>query len=88
LDTHEFEEIALLHIDCDLYSSTQSVFSYLHKKIVPGTLIVFDEYFNYPTWERHEYAAFQEYVAYRQIRYEYFGLVPGDMQVAVRILSV
>jgi hypothetical protein len=88
LDTHEFEKIALLHVDCDIYSSTQSVFSYLYKKIVPGTIIVFDEYFNYPTWQRHEYAAFQEYVAYRQIKYEYFGLVPGDMQVAVRILSV
>ena len=88
LDTHEFERIALLHVDCDLYSSTQSVFSYLYKKIVPGTIIVFDEYFNYPTWQRHEYAAFQEYVAYRQIKYEYLGLVPGDMQVAVRILSI
>jgi SAM-dependent methyltransferase len=88
LNTHEFEKIALLHIDCDIYSSAQSVFSYLYKKIVPGTIIVFDEYFNYPTWQRHEYAAFQEYVAYRQIKYEYFGLVPGDMQVAVRILSV
>ncbi len=88
LETHEFDKIALLHIDCDIYSSTQSVFSYLHKKIVPGTIIVFDEYFNYRTWQRHEYAAFQECVAYRQIKYEYFGLVPGDMQVAVRILSV
>jgi hypothetical protein len=88
LDAHEFEKIALLHVDCDLYSSTQTVFGYLHEKIVPGTIIVFDEYFNYPTWQRHEYAAFQEYVTYRQVKYEYFGLVPGDQQVAVRILSV
>jgi FkbH-like protein len=88
LDTHEFEKIALLHIDCDIYSSTQTVFSYLYKKIVPGTVIVFDEYLNYPTWQRHEYAAFQEFVGNRQIKYEYLGLVPGDMQVAVRILAV
>jgi hypothetical protein len=87
LDAHEFDQVALLHIDCDIYSSTQTVFSYLHEKIGPGTIIVFDEYFNYPTWQRHEYAAFQEFVAYRQIKYEYLGLVPGDMQVAVRILS-
>ena len=88
LDTHEFEKIALLHVDCDIYSSTQTIFNFLYKKIVPGTIIVFDEYFNYPTWQRHEYSAFQEYVAHRQIKYEYIGLVPGDMQVAVRILSV
>lgn len=88
LDTHQFDKIALLHVDCDIYSSTQTIFNYLHKRIVPGTIIVFDEYFNYPTWQRHEYAAFQEYVAYRQVKYEYVGLVPADMQVAVRILSV
>ena len=88
LDTHKFDQIALLHVDCDIFSSTQTVFGYLHEKIVPGTIIVFDEYFNYPTWQRHEYAAFQEYVTYRQVNYEYLGLVPGDMQVAVRILSV
>lgn len=88
LSTHDFEKIALLHIDCDLYASTQTVLSYLHRKIVPGTIIVFDEYFNYPTWQRHEYSAFQEYVSHRQIKYEYFGLVPADMQVAVRILSI
>ena len=87
VDTHDFDQIALLHVDCDLYSSTQTVFSFLQKKIGPGTIIVFDEYLNYPTWQRHEYAAFQEFVAYRQIKYEYIGLVPMDSQVAVRILA-
>jgi len=88
LDTHHFDHIALLHIDCDIYSSTQTVFAHLHSRIVPGTIIVFDEYFNYQTWERHEFKAFQEFVGFRQIRYEYIGLVPTGEQVAVRILSV
>ncbi len=83
---HPFETVSLLHVDCDLYSSTQTIFGFLHTKIVPGTIIVFDEYFNYPTWERHEYSAFQEYVKHRQINYAYIGLVPDDRQVAVRIL--
>jgi predicted O-methyltransferase YrrM len=75
-------------VDCDLYSSTQTVFAHLHPKIAPGTIIVFDEYFNYPTWERHEFRAFQEYVRFRQVRYEYIGLVPSSQQVAVRILAM
>jgi hypothetical protein len=88
LDDTKFDKISLLHVDCDLYSSTQTVFAHLHPKIAPGTIIVFDEYFNYPTWERHEFRAFQEYVRFRQVRYEYIGLVPSSQQVAVRILAM
>lgn len=87
LDTHPIDRIALLHVDCDIYSSTQTIFAQLHEKIVPGTIIVFDEYFNYPDWRRHEFRAFQEFVSFRKIRYEYIGLVPAYEQVAVRILS-
>jgi hypothetical protein len=36
--------IAYIHIDCDLYSSTKTVFKYIGSMIVPGTVIVFDEY--------------------------------------------
>jgi hypothetical protein len=88
LDTHSIESISLIHVDCDLYSSTRTIFGHLQKRIVAGTIIVFDEYFNYPTWKRHEYSAFQEFVRYHQIKYEYIGLVPRDMQVAVRILAI
>jgi Macrocin-O-methyltransferase (TylF) len=38
------DNIALLHIDCDLYSSTRTVLSYLSSRIVPGTVIVLDEF--------------------------------------------
>lgn len=87
LDTHP-GPVALLHIDCDLYSSTQTVLIQLAERIVPGTVIVFDEYFNYVAgWRRHEYQAFQEFVRYRRMKYEYIGLVPNKQQVAVRILA-
>jgi hypothetical protein len=49
--------VAFLHIDCDLYSSTQVVLMQLRDRIVKGTVIVFDEYFNYPDWRKHEYLA-------------------------------
>jgi predicted O-methyltransferase YrrM len=38
------EPIALLHIDCDLYSSTSYVLQQLTPRIVPGTVIAMDEY--------------------------------------------
>jgi hypothetical protein len=57
------KKIALLHVDCDLYSSTVTIFDHLEKQIVPGTVIVFDEYFNYPAWQVHEHKAFREFLA-------------------------
>jgi Macrocin-O-methyltransferase (TylF) len=61
--TNKDKPIALLHVDCDLYSSTVTIFDHLEKQIVPGTVIVFDEYFNYPAWQVHEHKAFREFLA-------------------------
>lgn len=75
--------VALLHVDCDLYDSTRTVLSELADRLVPGTVILFDEFFNFPSWRDHEYKAFQEFVAERQIDFTY--LCAGFQQVAVRI---
>ncbi len=83
---HPDEPVALLHVDCDLYSSTRTIFSLLGDRISAGTIIVFDEYFNYPEWTQHEHKAFREFVASRRIEYDYIGFVPNHQQVAVRIL--
>lgn len=84
----EFKEsISFLHVDCDLYTSTKTVFQFLGKWIQAGTIIVFDEYFNYPSWEEHEFRAFQEFVAQDGIEYEYLGYSCRDEQAAVRILK-
>lgn len=88
LNDHPNESVALLHIDCDLYSSTSTVFSLLADRIVSGTLIVFDEYLNYPGWRLHEYKAFQELVSAKKMTYEYLGVVPNSFQVLARIVSV
>ena len=78
--------IGFLHIDSDLYESARCVFEHIGDRIVPGTIIVFDEYFNYPNWREHEYRAFQELVARYQIRYEY--LCYARFQVALKITDI
>jgi tetratricopeptide (TPR) repeat protein len=79
-------EISLLHVDCDLYSSTKTIFDNLGNRIVPGTVIVFDEYWNYPNWKEHEFKAFQEFVNKVGLEYEYLGHTAFE-QVTVRILE-
>ena len=86
LEQHPNDPVTLLHIDCDLYSSTKTVLSLLSPRIVTGTLIIFDEYFNYPGWRHHEFKAFQEFVTARNLKYEYVGMVPSQEQVLVRIV--
>lgn len=80
--------VAFMHVDCDLYSSTRTVFDALGERLVPGSVIVFDEYFNYPNWQDHEFRAFAELVAARQLQYEYLGFVARGGSVAVRINAV
>jgi hypothetical protein len=52
---------------------------------VEGTVIVFDEYFNYPGWENHEFKAFQEFVEQTNLKYEYLAYNRRHEQVAVKI---
>jgi hypothetical protein len=75
-----------VHIDCDLYSSTNTVLGLLADRIVPGTVIVFDEYLNYPGWQEHERKAFAEFVARTGVKYKYLGFASGEFSVSVQIL--
>jgi len=60
--------IAYLHIDSDLYSSAIYVLNTLNKRIVPGTIIVFDELANFrlstkmSNWPMHEWKALNEWL--------------------------
>jgi len=77
---------AFIHVDCDIYASTVTIFEHLHERIVPGTVILFDEYFNYPGWRAHEYKAFQEFVGKYRLSYKYFGVSAEKGHVAAVIL--
>jgi len=79
------DPIAFMHIDCDLYSSTKIIFDYLGDRIIKGTVIQFDEYFNYPGWKNHEFKAFQEFISERKLRYNYLGYDRCNFSVAVII---
>jgi len=83
--TETAENCALIHIDCDIYTSTVTIFNALKDRIKPGTVVVFDEYFNYPGWRGHEYKAFQEFIAATGHTYRYLGFAAEKGHVAVII---
>lgn len=83
LETHP-GDASFIHIDCDLYSSTRSVLDLLAPRLVPGTVIAFDEYFNYVSWRDHEHKAWQELVAARGLKYEYIAWCYQQVAVIIR----
>lgn len=76
--------ISLIHIDCDLYSSTATVFRHLGPHITPGTVIVFDEFHSYPGADQHEAKAWCEWVEATGTRFRALG--HGPEQLVVRVL--
>jgi hypothetical protein len=64
--------VSFLHIDCDLYSSTLDILTLLNDRIVPGTVIVFDEMYpwnnfdQYDLWEQGEFRALSEWISNHQ----------------------
>jgi tetratricopeptide (TPR) repeat protein len=83
--THK-EPVRFMNIDCDLYSATKTILDTLAAQIVPGTVIVFDEYIGNEHWRKDEYKAFQEAVSAYGWRYEYLAFSLFTKQVVVRIL--
>jgi hypothetical protein len=78
--------VAFMHVDCDLYSATKTVLDSFAPLLVEGTVIVFDEYFNYPGWQQGEFKAFAEFIAAHDwLGYDYIGYIRNGGQVAVRL---
>lgn len=80
--------VSLLHIDCDLYSSTKYLLDTAGDRLGTGSIVMFDEYFNYPSWRHHEHKAWQEFVSSRNVKYTYIAITAMNGSVAVRIDTV
>ena len=63
--------VKLLHIDCDIYSSTKTVFDLLGNYIQPGTVVIFDELIHYDTFPENEFLAFYEFLEARTLAFEW-----------------
>lgn len=81
------DPIAFAHIDADLYSSTVTIFREGETHFVEGSVLLFDEYFNFPGWEEHEHKAFTEFIDRTGHGFEYLAYNALHEQVLVRLTS-
>ncbi|HEX4703235.1 MAG TPA: class I SAM-dependent methyltransferase [Pseudonocardiaceae bacterium] len=84
LDTHP-GPVDFLHVDADLYSAADTVLTLVGPRLHAGSVVVFDEYFNYPGWQRHEHQAWQEYVGRTGTTFSYEAYTYDHEQVVVRV---
>lgn len=91
IETHN-EKISVLIIDCDLYSSTKTIFDNCKRRIVEGTVIIFDEIHNgdgiYHEWENHEYKAFMEFVDEMKVQFRWIAHLPDGEQASCIITKI
>jgi len=92
-------KVAVAHLDADLYSATIYTLRQLRPRIVPGTLLVFDELINYDGYEEHEWKALLEAVGEFGWEFEWVAQagalespvvaeIAETQQVALRITKV
>jgi predicted O-methyltransferase YrrM len=77
--------VDFLHVDSDLYSSAVTVLAAVGPRLRAGSIVLFDEFLNFPGWERDEARAWWEYAEKHDVRYSYLCWTHDNEQVAVRI---
>ncbi len=79
---HPGETIALLHIDCDIYSSTKTILDQCRAMIRPGCVIVFDELLHYNGFLANEMLAFWEFLRDTGAEFEWVATAGRVMTLA------
>jgi len=54
--------VAFVHVDIDTYSTAKFILESIKERLISKSVILFDEYWNYPGYENYEYRAWWEFV--------------------------
>ena len=76
------KKIAFIHFDLDTYNSTSFVLKLVKNHLQPGTIILFDEFYGFPNWEKYEYKAFKEEIDENKFKFIAFG----SRQACIKII--
>jgi predicted O-methyltransferase YrrM len=79
--------VAVVHIDCDLYSSCQTVFRNINHLIAPNTLVLLDDYAREDFHFEHTYKAFHDYLDEFGKDFYYIARTEDNAQAAVRVIN-
>lgn len=75
------KKIAFVHFDMDTYNSTSYVLKIIKDKFQSGTIILFDEFYGFPNWEKYEFKALEEELDKKTYKYIAFGSRQACIQI-------
>ena len=76
----------LVHLDADTFKPTDYVLKNIEDFLSNGTILIFDEFLNYPGWKNHEYKAFNNFINSSTFTYKFIGFT-NNQQVAVQLFN-
>ena len=82
LNSQSNKKINFIHLDMDTYKSTAFVLKKLKKNFSKGTIILFDEYYGFPNWEKYEFKALQETLNKNEYKYIAFGTRQACIEIS------
>ena len=68
----------------DTYQSTSYVLKKIKKKLQHGSIILFDQFYGFPNWEKYEFKAFKEEFEEKSFEYTAFS----TRQACIRITNI
>lgn len=83
LDSNELRGRLVVHIDCDLYSSTLYVLGSLDHRLTAGSLVMFDDFYSL----NHEFKAFCDHQKAFMRHWQAIGKTANCGKVAVRCVT-
>ncbi len=82
LNNNSEKKIIFVHMDMDTYAPTKFTLTKIKPFLQKGSVILFDEFYGFPNWEKNEYKAFTE--VFNEKEYKYLAFC--TRQVAIEIL--
>jgi len=82
LTNNNKKKIIFVHMDLDTYIPTKFTLNKIKPFLQKGAIILFDEFYGFPNWEKTEFKAFNE--TFEKNEYKYIAFC--SRQVAVKIL--
>jgi hypothetical protein len=81
------DHVRLIHVDCDLGSSCDTVLSLAEGPILQRkALLLFDEFYNYAGYEDHEFASFLKFIQRTEAEFEVVARNVRHQQVLIQML--
>ena len=77
-------KVNFIHIDLDTYESTKFVLDKIKPYLEKGTIILFDEIYNFPGWEVGEYKALTE--IFKENEYKFLAFSKDGCQAVIKII--